>query len=65
MSNDLKSTDNELSKAMKNPLIQATKKDEVALAIHEDVDKKIAPNQISHRLDKFENALIRKKKYQE
>jgi hypothetical protein len=50
---------------MKNPLAEATKKSDVADAISEDKTKKIAPNQISPQLDKFENSLIRKKKFQE
>lgn len=65
MANDLKETDSELSKAMKNPLAEATKKSDVADAISDDNTKKLAPNQISPQLDKFENSLIRKKKFQE
>lgn len=64
MSNDLKDTDSALSKAMKNPLAEATKKSDVADAISEDKTNP-APNQISPQLDKFENSLIRKKKFQE
>ena len=65
MANDLKETDSELSKAMKNPLAEATKKSDVADAISDDKTQKLAPNQISPQLDKFENSLIRKKKFQE
>ncbi len=65
MANDLKETDSELSKAMKNPLVEATKKSDVANAISDDKTKNLAPNQISPQLDKFENSLIRKKKFQE
>jgi hypothetical protein len=60
-----KETDSELSKAMKNPLAEATKKSDVANAISDDKTKNLAPNQISPQLDKFENSLIRKKKFQE
>ena len=62
---DSKGTDSALSVAMKNPLAEVTKKSEVANAIFDDKSKKMPPNQISPQLDKFENSLIRKKKYQE
>jgi hypothetical protein len=65
MATDLKETDSALSKAMKNPLAEATKKSDVANAISDDKTKNLAPNQISPQLDKFENSLIRKKKFQE
>lgn len=65
MTTEIKKSDTALSKAMKNPLAEATKKSDVADAISEDKTKKIAPNQISPQLDKFENSLIRKKKFQE
>lgn len=65
MTTELKQSDTALSKAMKNPLAEATKKSDVANAILEDKTKKVAPNQISPQLDKFENSLIRKKKFQE
>lgn len=71
MATDLKEkeTDSALSKAMKNPLAEATKKSDVksnvANAISDDKTKNLAPNQISPQLDKFENYLIRKKKFQE
>ena len=65
MTKDLKETDSALSKAMKNPLVEATKKSDVANAISDDKTKNLAPNQISPQLDKFENSLIRKKKFQE
>lgn len=58
-------TDFELSKAMKNPLTEATKKNDVANAISDNKSKNLAPNQISPQLDKFENSLIHKKKYKE
>ena len=65
MSKDLKETDSALSKAMKNPLAEATKKSDVANAISDEKTKNLAPNQISPQLDKFENSLIRKKRFQE
>ena len=65
MTTDLKATDSELSKAMKNPLAEVTKKSDVANAISEDKTKNLASNQISPQLDKYENSLIRKKKFQE
>jgi hypothetical protein len=65
MATDLKETDSALSKAMKNPLAEATKKSDVANAISDDKTQKLAPNQISPQLDKFENSLIRKKKFNE
>ena len=65
MATDLKDTDSALSKAMKNPLAEATKKSDVANAISDDKTKNLEPNQISPQLDKFENSLIRKKKFQE
>ena len=58
-------TDSALSRAMKNPLAEVTKKSEVADVISEDKNKKLASNQISPQLDKFENSLIRKKKFKE
>jgi hypothetical protein len=60
-----KETDSELSKAMKNPLAEATKKQDVANAISDDKSKNLSPNQISPQLDKFENSLIHKKKFKE
>ena len=65
MATDLKETDSALSKAMKNPLADATKKSDVANAISDEKTKNLAPNQISPQLDKFENSLIRKKRFQE
>ena len=65
MATDLKETDSALSKAMKNPLAEATKKSDVADAISDEKTKNLAPNQISPQLDKFENSLIHKKKFQE
>ena len=65
MATDLKETDSALSKAMRNPLAEATKKSDVANEISDDKTKKLAPNQISPQLDKFENSLIHKKKFQE
>ena len=65
MATDLKETDSALSKAMKNPLAEATKKSDVANAISDDKTQKLAPNQISPQLDKFENSLIRRKKFNE
>jgi hypothetical protein len=65
MATDLKDTDSALSKAMKNPLAEATKKSDVANAISDEKTKNLEPNQISPQLDKFENSLIRKKKFQE
>lgn len=65
MTKDLKDTDTALSRAMKNPLAEVTKKSEVANAISDDKSKRMGSNQISPQLDKFENNLIRKKKFQE
>ena len=65
MANELKKTDSDLSKAMKNPLAEATKKSDVANAISDEKTNNLAPDQISPQLDKFENLLIRKKKFQE
>ena len=65
MATDLKQTDSALSKAMKNPLAEVTKKSDVAGVISDDANAKLEPNQISPQLDKFENSLIRKKKFQE
>ena len=41
MTKDSKDTDTALSKAMKNPLVEVTKKSEVANAILDDKSKKI------------------------
>ena len=65
MAIDLKQADSALSKAMNNPLAEVTKKSDVADAILDDKTKNLAPNQTSPQLDKFENSLIRKKKFQE
>ena len=65
MATDLKKTDSALSKAMNNPLAEVTKKSDVANAISDEKTKNLAPNQISPQLDKFENSLIHKKKFQE
>ncbi|MDR0606899.1 MAG: hypothetical protein LBG52_00765 [Candidatus Peribacteria bacterium] len=62
------SKENELSKAMHNPLAQATKKEDLGKAIETEqtsTSKKHAPNQISIQLDKFENRLIKKRKFKE
>lgn len=64
MVNDPQATD-ALSKAMKNPLAEVAKKTDVANVISDDANAKLEPNQISPQLDKFENSLIRKKKFQE
>jgi hypothetical protein len=65
MPTDLKTTDSALSKAMKNPLAEATKKSDVANVISDDKTQNLDPNPISPQLDKFENSLIKKKKFQE
>lgn len=65
MTTDQKTTDSALSKAMRNPLAEVTKKSDVADVIWEDKDQKLLPNQISPQLDKFENSLIKKKKFNE
>ncbi len=65
MTTDIKKADSDLSKVMQNPLAKVTKKSDVANAISENKTKTLAPNQISPQLDKFENSLIRKKKFQE
>ena len=65
MTTDLKQTDSALSKAMKNPLAEVTKKSDVADVIADDANTKLDINQISPQLDKFENSLIRKKKFNE
>ena len=62
---EIKKADSALSKAMKNPLAKVTKKSDVVDAISDEKTKNLAPNQISPQLDKFENSLIRKKKFQE
>ena len=65
MATELKKTDSDLSKAMQNPLAEITKKSDVVDAISDEKNKNLTPDQISPQLDKFENSLIRKKKYQE
>ncbi len=65
MTKDSKNTDTALSKAMKNPLVKITKKSDVAGVISDEANTKLDPNQISPQLDKFENSLIRKKKFKE
>jgi hypothetical protein len=62
------SKENELSKAMHNPLAQATKKADLKETIDAEqssASKKNDPNQISIQLDKFENRLIKKRKFKE
>ena len=64
MASEPKKTDTDLSKAMQNPLAEATKKTDVVDAISdEDKTQKLAPNQISPQLDKFENLQIGKRKF--
>lgn len=65
MTTDLKQMDSDLSKAMKNPLSPITKKNEVATAISDNITKNLAPNQIPPQLDKFENSLIRRKRFKD
>ncbi len=63
MASEQKKTDTDLSKAMQNPLAEATKKTDVVDAISDaDKTQKLAPNQISPQLDKFENWRIGKRK---
>jgi hypothetical protein len=60
--------ESELSQAMHNPLAQATKKSDLKKTIsaqHSSESKKFDPNQISIQLDKFENRLIKRRKFQE
>ena len=60
------SKENELSKAMYNPLEKATKNADLekTIASHQSSEsKKCDPNQISISLDKFENRLIKKRKF--
>ena len=65
MAKDWNNTDTALSKAMKNPLVEVTKKSDVVNVISDDSKINLNPNQISPQLDKFENSLIRKKKFKE
>jgi hypothetical protein len=56
----------ELSKAMYNPLAQATKKADLKNTIasqQSSSSKRFDPNQISIQLDKSENRLIKKRKF--
>ncbi|MDR0282968.1 MAG: hypothetical protein LBI53_06935 [Candidatus Peribacteria bacterium] len=58
--------ENELSKAMYNPLEKATKNADLkkTIASHQSSEsKKYDPNQISISLDKFENRLIKKRRF--
>ncbi|MDR2541169.1 MAG: hypothetical protein LBD11_05385 [Candidatus Peribacteria bacterium] len=53
---------------MHNPLAQATKKADLKETIDAEqssASKKNDPNQISIQLDKFENRLIKKRKFKE
>jgi hypothetical protein len=62
------SKETELSKAMNNPLVQATKKADLEQTItsqQSSKSKRNAPNQISIQLDKFESRLIKKRKFKE
>ena len=62
------SKENELSKAMYNPLEKATKKSDITKTIASQPSsesKKHDPNQISIQLDKFENRLIKKRKFKD
>ena len=61
------SKETELSKAMHNPLAQATKKADLKKTIasqQSSTSKKFDANQISIQLDKFENRLMKKRKFQ-
>lgn len=62
------SKETELSKAMHNPLAQATKKSDLKKTIATQQfseSKRFDANQISIQLDKFENRLIKKRKFKE
>lgn len=62
------SKENELSKAMYNPLEKVTKKADLKKTFSSEQvwsSKKNAPNQISIPLDKFENRLIKKRRFHE
>ena len=66
MATDFKKNDSTaISKAMQNPLVEVTKKSDVANAISDENTKNLASNQISPQLDRFENSLIQKKKFEE
>ena len=66
MADASKNTDSAISKVIKhNPLVDATKKPDVANVISDKNTEKLARNQISSQLDKFENSLIQKKKFEE
>jgi hypothetical protein len=60
------SKETELSKAMYNPLAQATKKADLKKTMasqQSSSSKRFDANQISIQLDKFENRLIKKRKF--
>jgi len=62
------SKEDELSKAMYNPLEKATKKADLKKTIASDQSLEFGkrnPNQISVQLDKFENRLIKKRRFRE
>lgn len=62
------SKENELSKAMHNPLEKATKNADLEKTIaaqQSSRSKRNDPNQISIPLDKFENRLIKKRRFVE
>jgi hypothetical protein len=62
------SKETELTKAMQNPLAQATKKPDLQKTIAlqpSSASRKNDPNQISIPLDKFENRLIKRRRFKE
>jgi hypothetical protein len=62
------SKETELSKAMYNPLTQATKKSDLKKTIAtqpSSESKRHDPNQVSIPLDKFENKLIKNRKFKD
>ncbi|MDD2537591.1 MAG: hypothetical protein PHU61_03835 [Candidatus Absconditabacteria bacterium] len=60
--------EDELSKAMHNPLAKATKNADLKKTIASEqssASKRNDPNQISIQLDKFENRLIKRRRFTE
>ena len=68
MADPVPTKETELTKAMYNPLAQATKKADLKKTIASEQSgssKKHDPNQISIASDKFENRLIKKRRFVE
>lgn len=59
------SIEKNLSQTMHNPLVQATKGEDLSKAMASKKSTSLAPDQISPEMDKRENNIIKKRRFKE